>query len=180
MANVNLYTQTHPDGTVYHFRDDRFGSGSSIADMVYPVGSIYMSINSTDPGDLFGGTWERITGQFLLAATDGGSSGAAQVAGNTGGEAEHKLVNDELPTTSGHMDVMRAGNNTSNTTVVRYTGGKMSVVRNNAGSTAITTAAQTPTVDSYKPDRVIMSFGADKAHNNMPPYLAVYIWKRTA
>ena len=54
-------------------------------DNIYPVGSIYMSVNSTSPATLFGGTWQRITGRFLLAATDGGSSGASQAAGNTGG-----------------------------------------------------------------------------------------------
>jgi len=61
-------------------------------DEIYPVGSIYMSVNSTDPSTLFGGTWERITGSFLLAATDNGSSGASQAAGNTGGAATVTLT----------------------------------------------------------------------------------------
>jgi len=58
----------------------------------YPVGSIYMSVNSTSPATIFGGTWERIEGTFLLAATDNGSSGAAQAAGNTGGAASVTLT----------------------------------------------------------------------------------------
>ena len=37
-----------------------------ILDNVYPVGSIYMNVNSTNPGTLFGGTWEQIQGKFLL------------------------------------------------------------------------------------------------------------------
>ena len=70
-------------------------------DIVYPVGSIYMSLNSTSPNKLFGGTWERITGRFLLAATDGGAAGgngnASIAPGNTGGEAVHQLIVDEMP-----------------------------------------------------------------------------------
>lgn len=68
------------------------GSSQTILDAIYPVGSIYMSVNSTDPGLLFGGTWARITGAFLLAATDNGNSGASQAAGNTGGAATVTLT----------------------------------------------------------------------------------------
>lgn len=60
-------------------------------DDVYPVGSIYMSVNATDPGKLFGGTWQRIKERFLLGAGD------THAAGNTGGEFEHTLTLDEMP-----------------------------------------------------------------------------------
>ena len=65
---------------------------NEIVDLIYPVGSIYMSVNAASPATLFGGTWERITGRFLLSATDNGSSGASQAAGNTGGEATVTLT----------------------------------------------------------------------------------------
>ena len=42
----------------------------SVIDMVYPVGAIYMSVNNTNPGNLFGGTWEQIKDRFLLSAGD--------------------------------------------------------------------------------------------------------------
>ena len=58
---------------------------------VYPVGSIYMSVNSTDPGTLFGGTWERIQGKFLLGASSG------HTAGSTGGAETVKLSTAQLP-----------------------------------------------------------------------------------
>lgn len=54
--------------------------------MAYPVGSIYMSVNSASPATLFGGTWERIQDAFLLAA------GTNHAAGTTGGEETHKLT----------------------------------------------------------------------------------------
>ena len=57
----------------------------------YPVGSIYMSVNSTNPGELFGGTWEQIQGRFLLGQGSGYSAGAI------GGEANHALSDNEMP-----------------------------------------------------------------------------------
>jgi len=56
-----------------------------IVDLIYPVGSIYMSVNSTSPATLFGGTWERIQDRFLLAA------GSSYSAGGTGGSADATL-----------------------------------------------------------------------------------------
>ena len=70
------------DGTV----EDRFNPLNA-----YPVGSIYMSVNSTSPATLFGGTWEQIQDVFLLAA------GSTYTAGDTGGSASHTLIVDELP-----------------------------------------------------------------------------------
>ena len=56
---------------------------SKIFDSIYPVGSIYMSVNSTSPETLFGGTWVQIKDTFLLSAGD------TYTAGNTGGSATH-------------------------------------------------------------------------------------------
>ena len=64
---------------------------TSLVNLVYPVGSIYMSVNSTSPQTLFGGTWEEIQARFLL----GNSS--LTPAGSTGGESSHILTTSELP-----------------------------------------------------------------------------------
>lgn len=56
-------------------------SKSSDWEAIYPVGSIYMSANSTSPATLFGGTWTQIQDQFLLCA------GSTYSAGSTGGSA---------------------------------------------------------------------------------------------
>lgn len=61
-------------------------------DNVWPVGSIYMSVNSTNPGTLFGGTWQQIKDRFLLAC------GSTYANGATGGEATHALTVNEMPT----------------------------------------------------------------------------------
>lgn len=118
----------------------------------YPVGSIYMSVNNTDPGTFIGGTWEQIEDVFLLAA------GSTYTAGSTGGEAEHTLIEDELPSHSHQL---------------KYNVVYRQSVSSGGGVRNFTASATEGTLDAE-------STGGGAAHNNMPPYLAVYVWKRTA
>lgn len=164
----------------------------------YPVGSIYMSVNSTSPETLFGGTWERITGRFLLAATDGGAAGgnsnASIAPGNTGGEAAHTLALTEAPshshTVNNHTHAPNSGTAWGfltykiNTNVTR---GKVSTASGSryahlgtsgASSADASNLAFAQTTNGSTPGT--NSQGGGGAHNNMPPYLAVYVWKRTA
>lgn len=122
-----------------------------IFNMVYPVGAIYISVSETNPSTLFGGTWERIQDRFLLAA------GSSYAAGSTGGEANHTLTVDEMPRHS-HLFTML----TSSTALGSF-GYPASA---NATGEGI--------------DKATHNTGGSQPHNNMPPYLAVYVWKRTA
>ena len=143
---------------------------SDLVDLIYPVGSIYMSTVSASPAVLFGGTWTQIEDVFLLAA------GSAHTAGETGGEEVHTLVEDELPSISGSFNICKAfGSNTNNTIPGRA--GKFTSA--NADSTS-QVGLSASSKSSYNLQRLTYSFGGDNAHNNMPPYLAVYVWKRTA
>ena len=65
--------------------------GLALLNIMYPVGSIYMSVNNTNPSTLFGGTWSQIKDRFLLACGDTYSNGS------TGGEATHTLTVNEMP-----------------------------------------------------------------------------------
>lgn len=117
---------------------------------VYSVGSIYMSTNSTSPAELFGGTWERIKDRFLLG------SGDSYGAGSTGGEATHTLTINEMPSHTHNQSGGASGINNDGTTIQRGYSDPIKDVAD-AGLT-----------------------GGGQPHNNMPPYLAVYIWKRIA
>lgn len=128
---------------------------AKITDIVYPVGSVYISINSTDPSILFGGTWEQLKDRFLLAAGDNYEAGA------TGGEAAHTLTVNEIP--SHNHDVYVRGSATATS-------------KEGLATTAYTST--TEETDAGKLSSIIASTGGSKAHNNMPPYLTVYIWKR--
>ena len=151
-----------------------YGGGSLQA---YPVGSIYMSVNSTSPASLFGGTWEQLQDRFLLAA------GSTYSAGSMGGEAEHSLIVNELPKIEGWIE---AGAGSSGTPTsgghgaFRSASGVFSVTRNcHYSYDNSDKAVWTPTdTDSWQ--QVNISFGNDQPHNNMPPYLAVYMWKRVS
>ena len=66
-------------------------NGAPLLNFVYPVGSLYWSSNNTDPGTLFGGTWQQIKDMFVLAAGDSYS------VNSTGGEKTHTLTIDEIP-----------------------------------------------------------------------------------
>ena len=124
-----------------------------ILDNVYPVGSIYMSVNSTNPKNLFGGTWEQIQGKFLLGMD------SSYPAGSTGGEATHKLTQGEMP---------------KHNHPIYYP---------NGGGPDEGAALGFPEVGSkntwWAVSCLTGAAGDNEAHNNMPPYLSVYIWKRT-
>ena len=147
---------------------------SAILGTVYPVGAIYMSVNSTSPATLFGGTWERIEDTFLLAA------GQEYTAGNSGGEAQHTLTENELPVISEHI-TFRNLYNTANGSFegpLAQTG--------TDGTVNVDYALNFNSADigghhnNSKATQYTFSFGGGQSMNNMPPYLAVYVWKRTA
>lgn len=128
----------------------------NVAQLVYPVGAIYMSTVATNPKTLFGfGTWERIQDVFLLAA------GSTYAAGATGGEATHLLTTSEMPS---HQHEMVNGNNSG----YDYSSWTKSTITLHNATKGWAGNANTSFV------------GGGEAHNNMPPYLAVYVWKRTA
>lgn len=131
---------------------------NEILGLVYPVGSIYMSINNVSPVTLFGGKWVQIQGRFLLGASD------VYKANTTGGEATHTLTANEMPE---HAHYMASGNS--------------------GGDSTWTPDAGSYLVDSVTTDKTtywaqigMNNAGGSAAHNNMPPYLVVYMWRRLA
>ena len=122
--------------------------GISLLD-VYPVGAVYISVSNIDPGTLFGGTWEQIEDTFLLSA------GSTYTAGDTGGEAEHTLTTQEMPSHNHSLACRWSGETGSSGTLGQMDGGGYSSAGIGTNST-----------------------GGGQAHNNMPPYLVVYMWQR--
>ncbi len=118
---------------------------------IYPVGAIYVSVSATSPAKLFGGTWVQIKDRFLLA------SGSSYKAGSTGGEATHKLTVDEMPK---HKHSIEFDMYTEEGTETGWS-------HDNVNQTYTTRTV------------VSSEAGGGLGHNNMPPYLAVYVWKRT-
>lgn len=133
--------------------------GKTLAEIMlalYPVGAVYISVNSTSPASLFGGTWESIGGRFLLGAD------STYTAGSTGGEATHTLTVNEMPS---HTHAIYRNTGTDD---------------NNFSGHIANRVAANDTSDENKQTVTSDATGGGAAHNNMPPYLSVYMWKRVS
>lgn len=140
-----------------------------VLDNVYPIGSIYMNVNSTNPGTLFGGTWEQIQGKFLLGMS------SSYPAGSQGGEASHTLTTAEMPS-HGHNPANESGYYGFITNSKKaFEVGDMGVQSGNGRYYPYSTV----TFDISR-NSLTGTTGGGNSHNNMPPYLSIYIWKRTA
>lgn len=142
------------------------GNGvSAILSKIYPIGSIYMSIENASPASFLGGTWEQIKDTFLLSAGD------TYTNGDTGGEATHTLTVDEMPShTHAFMSAGKGGTYTDNYKQVwTATGG--------SDGNGVPANLSLATIEGIQG---VQNTGGSQPHNNMPPYLVVYMWKRTA
>ena len=146
-----------------------------ISSLVYPIGSIYVSVNSTNPSTLFGGSWVQISDRFLLSA------GSTYNAGATGGSSSINLQHNH--TTAGHT--LTLDEIPSHKHDLKYSG--VDINPPSSGSTTI------PKVNESSSTHNSKYSGGGKSHSHgdtgnalsttqsiMPPYLVVYMWKRTA
>ena len=134
--------------------EDEMSSGEIILATAYPVGSIYMSVNATDPASLFGGSWVRLKDRFLLGAGD------TYGAGTEGGSADAVIVSHSHTITK-----LSAGNG-------GIASGGSTLQKGWGGEAASNIANET--------NYILSTAGEDGKGKNMPPYLAVYMWKREA
>lgn len=120
---------------------------------IYPVGSVYISFSDTSPASLFGGTWTQLSNRFLYASTG--------TAGSTGGESTHTLTVDEMPS---HTHEISRGWGSDSGSSGRMVYAEHSLEYSNYSDSSLITR----------------STGGGKPHNNMPPYVTCYMWRRTA
>jgi len=132
---------------------DASGGGITLQD-VYPIGSIYMSMNSTNPSTALGfGTWSAVQGKFLVGVS---SETEFNTAGKTGGAKTVTLSTENMPS--------------HNHSISGISQGTVSVP--DIGSTVDVIVPSGSMSTGYS--------GSGTAHNNLPPYFAIYIWTRTA
>lgn len=149
---------------------------------VYPVGSIYMSVNSTSPATLFGGTWEQLKDRFLLAA------GSTYSAGGTGGSATmahtHTISHTHNLDSNGYakMTLYSSGGDVSyreKSGVTAWTANFRVTGSGGAGSSTSLSSTYGAELGGRTAGSSAANTGAASNTDNMPPYLTVYMWKRT-
>ena len=152
-----------------------------VKDMLYPVGSIYISVSSTDPSELFGGTWESfgmgrtLVGVGRALANTNESWGSVDPGNYLGLESEfmageywHTLTIDEMPSHThsvGFSPLMHADRPEGN--------GSTGLEKGNPEYLGMRWwfDARIPTTSPA---------GSGNQHANVQPYISVYMWKRTA
>ena len=135
---------------------------NAIKNNIYPVGSIYMSVNSVDPSALFGGTWEQVSqGRVIVGAgsndgytftVDSYESQTLNSKSNPLGEYSHKLTINEMPEHSHSYNTISG----------------QSKMESGEGSVGTTEEGRTGVA------------GGNAEHNNIQPYMVAYIWKRVS
>lgn len=232
-GTFTMYNSTTPESTEPSGTD----IGNGVVDLIYPVGSIYLSVSSTSPATLFGGTWVQLKDRFLIGAGNSYSVNA------TGGATTHTLTTAEMPSHT-HTFSGTAKNTTqvdvAHTHTFSATSGSSgahthsgflpgihprtksdsgawgmitSLLGTWQGITSSALSGSTTTSDNvygtanitipsagahthsvsgttgsnnishyhkYTPEGTNSSTGSGSAHSIMNPYLAVYMWKRTA
>lgn len=142
---------------------------NSLVDLIYPIGSIYITAEDRRPAELFGGTWEQIQGRFLLGAGVNAEHTYMRPLGENGGQEYVQLTVDQIPSHN-HVPYLDSLNTSSFGEVAHSTGSGPWGIAPSGGYT-----------QGYRSGTIQTTWtGGDGYHNNMPPYLAVNIWKRTA
>ena len=165
-------------------------SKEDVINLIYPVGSIYLSFSNISPQTLFGiGQWEKLSGGRVLLSEGDSDYGEDFTVEETGGEANHTLTEEELPPHNHNVTMDMAGNHTH--TVASpfdeagfdvgnpgdfvktrlcfgdnfpYEGGVRKVTINSAGD--------------HIHSLSVTTIGSGQAHNNMPPYIVCFMWRR--
>lgn len=144
--------------------------GSAQSNCPFPVGGVYISIASTDPSSIWAGTtWEQFAKGRTLVGLDT-SDANFNTSGQTGGEKTHTLTTDEIPAHGHGMAHTHS-----------YTGpntGTWKVGTNGASHTWCTSAGSKTSKGASK--TTTDNAGSGAAHNNLQPYIVVYMWKRVS
>lgn len=168
-------------------------TASELLDLIYPVGAIYTSLEAASPAGTLGGTWTQIKDTFLYAQ-------GSKSVGATGGEESHMLTEREVPShshTRGSMNITGSFyprphyNGMDLGGAIPGADGSLFSLTNHGGGGVDTAMSEYNAKSNQSRDKITFdaskawtgstsSYGGDGSHNNMPPYLVVYMWRRTA
>lgn len=157
-------------------KNDKYWDSKSIthnqkllSDILYPIGSIYMSVNSTSPATLFGGTWEQISGRFLYCTNTSKTTGGAESVNYTpaGTNTGTAITVDQMPSHShliGKQETGIAGSSGDATATIWW--------KSDSGIASTSVGGGKTHTHTFN--------GTKTTIKTMPPYFTVYCWYRTA
>ena len=141
---------------------------ATINALAYPVGSIYTSVVATNPATLLGvGTWAAFGAGKVMVGIDSGDSDFDTVE-ETGGTKTHTLTTSEIPSHN-HNSVHGGSSGSGRPSGFSAVSNSLSPYNFGGG-----------TDDDDWGSSTTSSTGGGGAHNNLQPYIVVYMWKRTA
>lgn len=168
IGEISYPTELPTNGSALIY-DNGVATFKSLLNSVYPVGSIYLSINASTPASIFGGVWQQIgQGRFLVGVGVGVDSNSFEktfTAGNNRGEYKHTLTTEEIP---------------SHKHTAQSFGGSLPFLDDNGnqilGSRPVIEETQIWAVSG----ELTTSTGNNQPHENTPPSFGVYMWQRTS
>lgn len=153
---------------------------------MYPVGSIYMSVNNTNPSTYFGGTWVAWGAGRVPVGVNASDSNFSTVE-KTGGASTVTLAASQIPShthAKGTLATASAGAHTHNLNLTKTTWAGSSSSRVVVDSTDYTAMTNKATASAGAHTHTISgstaATGGGGAHSNLQPYITCYMWKRTA
>lgn len=175
------------DNTLTVYKGDGSATNLDIIsfDQIYPIGAIYMSTVSTNPATLFKiGNWEALPAGRVLLAQGTSTWGVNYSAGSTGGEDKHTLTVSESASHNHTGSATTSGSTHTHALTMQASHGK-------SGNGGVPRFSDGDVWSGYKTQNLsaagehshaitINNSGGGQAHNNMQPYLSVYMWKRTS
>lgn len=173
IGEVSSSSNIKASGTLYQ-------KGKTLLDTFYPVGSIFITTVSTNPSSYMGGTWVRFgNGQTLVGVNE--SDEDFNTVEKTGGEKQHVLTKDEMPR---HNHEARDVNGRK-AYFWAWSGGPhpaptLWIPGGNVAGGAMP-AGNNPLMSKQSWEGYTTTdTGGGNSHNNLQPYITVYMWKRTA
>ena len=156
-----------------------------LLERVYPVGSYYWSSSNISPEELFGGKWEQIYGRFLFATDN------QHPIGTEGGEESHILTINEMPYHNHKYEKTENTKYDGFVTVEKKDNSNYKCPYNNNynNNNYLNIIGSNQRFNNFKINNYYNNFrngnytensGSNFAHNNMPPYLSAFCWRRTS
>lgn len=180
--NTKTYVRSYYNGTWQPWQ--RVILYSNLLDFVYPVGSIYISANSTSPATFLGGTWVAFSAGRALVGVNG-SDADFNAPEKVGGAKTHTLTEAEMPSHTHSGSSGSAGDHNHAQNANTWMNDSTASDTRPSGTTGYYMGAgrktyYTGNAGAHSHTISIGSSGSGGAHNNMQPYITVYMWKRTA